>query len=115
MEWHYYLMVFMYLIAGIFHLAKPKVYLKIIPSYLPFPIQLIFWSGIAEIVLAIGLLFPVTKTISIYGVVLMLLIYLPVHIYMIKADPKLIGAPRWFSILRFPLQFVLIWWVLYYL
>jgi len=105
----------MYVLAGIFHFVKPRMYLKIIPSYMPAPKVLIFWSGVAEIVLSLGLLFDETKVWSIYGIVLMLLIFLPIHIYMIKEDPKKIGAPRWFSVLRFPLQFVLIWWALLYL
>lgn len=115
MEWHFYLMVFMYAVAGIFHLVKPKMYLKIMPQYMPNPKALVFWSGAAELVLSLGLLFNETRTMSIYGVVLMLLIFLPIHIYMIKEDPKKIGAPRWFSVIRFPMQFGLIWWALYYL
>jgi len=115
MEWHFYLMVFMYTIAGIFHLVKPRVYLRIIPPYMPFKKALVFWSGVAEVVLSLGLLFRQTRVLSIYGIVLMLLIFLPVHVYMIKENPKKIGAPRWFSIIRFPMQFLLVWWTLYYL
>jgi len=115
MEWHFYLMVLMYALAGILHFIKPKMYLKIMPTYMSNPLALIFWSGVAEIVLGLGLLFEETRTVSIYGIVLMLLVFLPVHIYMIKEDPKKIGATRWFSILRLPIQFGLIWWALFYL
>lgn len=115
MSWHFYLMVFMYVFTGFFHFIKPRIYLKIMPSYMPTPKALVFWSGVAEIMLALGLLFNETRTISIYGIVLMLLVFLPVHVYMIKENPKKIGVPRWFSIARFPLQFVLIWWALFYL
>jgi len=82
---------------------------------MPKPRVLIFWSGVAEILLGLGLLFDETRVLSIYGIVLMLLVFLPIHIYMIKENPKKIGAPRWFSILRFPMQFGLIWWALFYL
>jgi len=61
------------------------------------------------------LLFQETKELSIYGIVLMLLVFLPVHVYMIKENPRKIGVPRWFSIIRLPIQFVLIWWALFYL
>lgn len=115
MKWHFYIMVFMYCLAGIFHFVKPKMYLKIMPSYMPNPKALVFWSGVAELVLSLGLLLNQTRLASIYGVVLMLIVFLPVHVYMIKQDPQKIGVPRWFSVVRLPIQFVLIWWALYYL
>lgn len=115
MEWHFYLMAAMYIFTGVMHFYKPKAYLKITPSYLPKPKQLIFWSGVAEVLLGIGLLIAPLKKWSIYGIVLMLFVFIPVHIYMIQAPKETIGVPKWFSVIRFPLQFLLIWWALYYL
>ncbi len=115
MAWHFYLMAFIYALAGIWHFVKPKMYLKIMPPYFKTPRKLIFWSGVAEVVLALGLLFKTTIIYAIYGIVLMLLAFLPVHIYMLQEDQKKIKVPKWFSIIRLPIQFVLIWWAIYYL
>lgn len=105
----------MFIIAGVFHFIKPKAYLQIMPPYIPFPKAMVLWSGIAEIGLGIGLLFNTTKNLSIYGIVLMLLIFFPVHIYMLQSEKASKGVPKWFLWLRIPLQFILIWWALFYL
>ena len=59
--WHLYLMAAMYLFAGVMHFIKPKAYLRIMPRYLPNPKVLVALSGVAEIILGIGLCFSATK------------------------------------------------------
>ncbi len=113
--WHFLLMAGMYILAGIFHFLKPKAYLRIMPRYLPQPKLLVYLSGAAEIILGIALLFKETKTIAIYGIILMLLVFLLVHFYMLSSKKAAAGIPYWALLLRLPLQFVLIWWAYYYL
>ncbi len=114
-SWHFLLMAAMYIIAGIFHFIKPKAYLRIMPRYLPAHKLLIVLSGISEILLGIGLLFEETKEFAIYGIILMLLIFLLVHFYMLSSKKAGAGIPAWALMLRLPLQFVLIWWAYFYL
>lgn len=113
--WHLYLMSIMYIFAGIMHFVKPKMYMRIMPRYLPAHKQLVLLSGLAEILLGIGLLFTSTRNASIYGIVIMLLIFLLVHFYMLSSKKAAAGISRWILIARIPLQFVLIWWALFYL
>ncbi|MBT8296422.1 MAG: DoxX family protein [Gramella sp.] len=113
--WHLYLMAFMYIIAGIFHFLKPKMYMRIMPRYLPAHKSLVYLSGMAEILLGIGLLFPATKNLAIYGIILMLSIFFLVHFYMLSSEKAAAGLPKWILIVRIPLQFVLIWWAWFYL
>lgn len=113
--WHFLLMASMYLLAGIFHFLKPKAYLRIMPRYLPQHKLLVYLSGAAEIILAIALLFEETKILAIYGIILMLLIFLLVHFYMLSSKKAGAGIPVWALILRLPLQFVLIWWAYFYI
>ena len=108
-------MAVMYIIAGIFHFLKPRAYLRIMPRYLPKPKLLVYLSGGAEILLGLGLLLPETKTIAIYAIILMLVIFLLVHFYMLSSKKAGAGIPVWALILRLPLQFVLIWWAYFYL
>ena len=105
----------MYILAGIFHFLKPKAYLRIMPRYLPQPKLLVYLSGAAEILLGIGLFFDETKNLSIFGIILMLLVFLLVHFYMLSSKKAAAGIPVWALILRLPLQFVLIWWAYFYL
>lgn len=113
--WDLYLMASMYLLAGIMHFVYPKAYLRIMPRYLPNHKGLVFWSGIAEIVLGIALCFPLTKNWAIYGIILMLAIFLLVHFYMLSGKKASAGIPKWVLILRIPLQFGLMYWAYWYL
>lgn len=113
--WHLYLMAIMYIVAGIFHFIKPKMYMRIMPRYLPAHKALVLLSGLAEIILGIGLLFPATKDYAIYGIILMLLIFFLVHFYMLSSEKAGAGLPRWALIVRIFLQFIIIWWAWYYL
>lgn len=108
-------MACMYILAGIVHFIKPKMYMRIMPRYLPAHKILVYLSGVAEILLGIGLLFPETRNVAVYGIVAILVIFLLVHFYMLSSKKAGAGIPKWVLILRIPLQFILIWWALYYL
>jgi uncharacterized membrane protein len=72
-----YLMAGFYLFGGINHFRTPEFYLPLIPDYLPTPDLLNLLAGIAEIVLAIGLLIPNTRNWAAWGVIAMLLAFIP--------------------------------------
>ncbi len=113
--WHLYLMAGMYMLAGLMHFLFPKVYLKVMPPYLPAPKFLVYTSGIAEILLGIGLFYEKSRDLTIFGIILMLTIFLLVHIHMLT-DPKASGGlPKWLLIARIPIQFGLIFWAYSYL
>ena len=113
--WHFYLMAVMYIVAGIFHFIKPRAYLRIMPRYLPKHKLLVFLSGVIEIMLGVALSVPEFTTVAIYGVILMLLAFMPVHIYMLLEKKAHLGIPKWVLILRIALQFGLMYWAWYYL
>jgi uncharacterized membrane protein len=75
-----------YLFAGINHFINPEFYLPLIPPYLPNHEMINWLAGIAEIVLAIGMIFPTTRRISAYGIIAMLIAFIPSHVYMIQLD-----------------------------
>ena len=105
----------MYFFAGIMHFVKPKAYLRIMPRYLPQHKILVFLSGIAEILLAVGVCFKETKNLSIFGIIAMLAVFLLVHFYMLTGEKAAAGIPVWVLVFRIPLQFVLMFWALWYL
>ncbi len=112
--WHLYVMTLIYILAGIMHFIKPKAYMRIMPRYLSNHKQLVYASGVVEIALGIGLCFPETKTVSIYGIIAMLVVFLLVHVYMLTGKKASAGIPKWILILRIPLQFVLMYWAWWY-
>ena len=105
----------LYTVGGMAHFLFPKVYLRIMPRYLPSPKFLVFLSGIAEIMLGVGLCFEETRNSSIYGIILMLIAFLLVHFYMLSGKKASAGIPKWILILRIPLQFGLMYWAYAYL
>lgn len=88
------------------------MYRKVIPPYFPFPILIVYLSGIIEIVLGGALFYAHTRSLAIWGIMIMLLGFLPVHIYMLQEN---FGMPRWLLWLRIPIQFLLIFWAYTYL
>jgi len=113
--WHLYLMALIYILAGFIHFLKPEVYLRIMPRYLPAHKALVYLSGAFEIGLGVGLCFPATKNLAIYGIILMLAVFLLIHFYMLSSKKAGAGIPVWALVLRIPLQFFLMWWAYYYL
>lgn len=113
--WHLYLMAAIYVIAGCLHFIKPKMYLRIMPRYIPQPKLMVSLSGLAEIALGLGLCFPYTKDWSIYGIIIMLIIFLLVHFYMLSSEKAGAGIPRWILLLRIPIQFGLMYWAYWYI
>ena len=108
-------MGFLYVFAGVFHFIKPKIYLKIIPDYLPNHKLLVHLSGVIEIVLGVSVCIPLLKNISIVFLILMLFFFLLVHFYMISNTKAASGLPKWLLILRIPMQFLLMYWAYSYL
>jgi len=47
--------------SGVVHLAKPEVYLPLMPSWVPKHREVILASGVAELACAAGLLYPRTR------------------------------------------------------
>jgi len=115
MPWHLYAMAGMYILAGVFHFIFPKAYLRIMPRYVPYPKNLVYLSGLAEILLGIALCIPETKNWAIWGIILLLLVFLLVHFNMLKGEKEAAGVPKWILLLRIPLQFGLMYWAYWYL
>ena len=113
--WDLYLMAGMYVFAGIMHFLKPSAYMRIMPRYLPSHKELVYLSGLSEIILGIALCIPLLKNTAIICIIGMLTVFLPVHFYMLTGKKAASGIPKWLLILRIPLQFGLMYWAYFYL
>ena len=108
-----YLQAFLYIAAGANHFINPKGYLAIMPAYIPAHSLMVVISGVAEIVLGLGLLFPATRSISAWGLIVLLFAVFPANVFMATSD-KFAGMSAWLRWGRLPLQGLLIWWVYKY-
>jgi uncharacterized membrane protein len=106
-----YAMASIYIIAGIVHLVKPEALMFLMPLWMPAPITMIILSGIVEITLGIGLIPEKTRKLSAWGIITLLVVYFFVNHATMSVD-FFYKESEWFllSLLRLPLQFVLIWW-----
>ncbi len=89
-----------YVLAGVNHFINPEFYYPLIPDYLPFHEAINYISGVAEILLGIGVLVNKTRSLSSYLLVAMLVFFIPAHIYFIKIGSCIesgLCVPEWIS------------------
>jgi uncharacterized membrane protein len=109
-----YLMIVLFVMAGINHFLHPKMYLKIVPSWIPAHEPIVFVTGILEIIFALFLIWPSTRITGAWLLIGLLIAIFPANIQMAmdyhrQADPHL-----WIVVMRLPLQILLIWWAWIY-
>ena len=99
--------------AGVMHFIKPHWYERIMPPYIPAQRELVYASGVAEIVGALGTMHPRTRRPAGLFLIATLVAVFPANVHMaINADdfgdvPG--GAPALWA--RLPLQALFVFWV----
>ena len=107
-----YVLAILFVVAGVLHFVWPRAYARIVPPALPYPMALVYISGVGEVLGGLGLLVPSLREWAALWLVALLVAVFPANIYMAVA-PERAGfgvAPVWLW-LRLPLQLVLIAWV----
>lgn len=105
-----YVMVALYILAGINHFINPLFYKRIMPPWLPGHTLLIYISGVCEIVLGILLLLPQARRMAAWGIIALLVAVFPANVQMMLNYQQEQNPYLWIAVLRLPLQLLLIWW-----
>ncbi len=105
-----YIMVILYLAAGINHFVHPGMYRRIVPAFLPLKNELVVISGFCEILFAILLLPVATRVFAAWAIIILLIAIFPANIQMMLNYHRRSDSRLWLTVVRLPLQFVLIWW-----
>ncbi len=114
-KFFFYLMIVVYTAIGLNHLLLPERFLWIMPSWTPYPLFLIYVSGVAEIVLAMLLIPEKTRKISAWLIIAMLIVYFVVIHSAQTVDFYKTGNKYFLlTVLRLAFQFVLIRWAWLY-
>ena len=100
-----------FILAGINHFVIPVFYLQIMPSYLPFPTELIYLSGFAEIVCGSLLLPQKSRRVGAWLTIALLIAVFPANVQMVFNEFENRGLLFYAAIARLPFQFLMIWWV----
>jgi uncharacterized membrane protein len=109
-----YVLALLMVAAGVNHFRNPRFYLRIMPPYLPWHGPLVFLSGVAEVLLGVGLVVPQTSRLAAWGLIALFVAVFPANLYMTmnpERFKKLHPALLW---LRLPLQGILILWAWWY-
>lgn len=98
--------------VGVLHFATPQPFLTMMPSALPFPLALVYVSGIAEIAGGAGLFVPRLRKAASFGLIALYIAVFPANLNMAihdlpLGDTKLPPVALWG---RLPLQLVFIAW-----
>ena len=102
------IMSIFYVGVGIKHFTNPMWFIKIVPPILPFKLSLVYISGIFEILLGTMLLFPVTRYIAAWGLILLLIAVFPANIYLAMTNGAALNTTPLIAWGRLPFQFVFI-------
>jgi len=105
-----YLMAILYVAAGINHFWHPAMYLSIMPPYMPWHATLVNISGAAEILLGLLLIPVATRRLASIGIIFLLIAVFPANVQMTINYAYQHNPNTWVTILRLPLQVLLIWW-----
>tara|TARA_Y200000002_G_C22669349_1_gene659284 strand:+ start:1807 stop:2181 length:375 start_codon:yes stop_codon:yes gene_type:complete len=100
-----------YVIVGIKHFIEPEYFLSIVPPYLPYHLELVYVSGLFEVLFGILILLPKYRYYGAIGLILLLIAVFPANIYLAQNEiaQEAIGATQEIAIWRLPIQGVLIW------
>ncbi len=71
-----------FILIGIEHFREPQKFVDIVPSFLPFPLFLVYLTGIMEIGGGLGIIYPETREITGRFMVLFLLAVYPANFHM---------------------------------
>lgn len=89
----------------------PDFYVRIMPPYIPFHLEVVYLTGVLEIIGGVGMLISAYRKWTAYGLILLLLAIFPANLHMAMNPDLFTETPIWGLYLRLPLQFVLIGWV----
>ena len=97
-----------FIVAGVTHFTNEAFFTSIVPPYLPWPVAIVYVSGVAEIALGVLLMIPASTALAGWGLIALLIVVFPANLHM-AMNPGLYPATSPTALLiRLPVQGVLI-------
>ncbi len=110
-----WLLVAVYLLAGVLHLVAPSPFLSIVPVWVPFPRQVVLLTGLCEIAGAVGLMLPRWRRLAAVMLALYAICVFPANIKH-AIDGLMYGRNQLGPAYHLPRLFfqpVIVWWTLF--
>jgi len=100
-----------FVFAGLMHFKNTRFYVAIMPDYAPAHKELVYASGVAEIVGGLGLMAPATRRAAGWWLIATLIAVFPANVHMAQHPERYKKVPRAGLYARLPFQGVFIAWV----
>jgi len=96
--------------AGIDHLLSPDFYVSIMPPWIPGHLELVYLSGVFEIMGGVGVLIPCFRAFAGVGLVALLIAVYPANLHMAFNPHLFPDIPLVALYIRLALQFLAVYW-----
>jgi uncharacterized membrane protein len=102
-----------FVVAGLMHFVKLRLYMRIMPPYVPAHEMMVYASGMAEVAGGAGLMMPRYRRIAGWWLIATLIGVFPANLHMALNPDDYSEIPGGAAVLwaRLPLQAVLCAWV----
>ena len=97
-----------YISIGISHFTSPIWYVQIVPPYLPYKLELVYISGLFEILFGGMLFFRKTRFLAGWGLILLLIAVYPANIYLAQTNGAAMNTTPLIAWGRLPVQFIFV-------
>lgn len=106
----------MLLFTGTAHFYKTSEMVQMMPDFLPYKTEIVYLTGVLEILGAVGLVIERTAKLTSIALILFFLAVLPANIIGSMKQVQLGGMENGPAYLyfRIPFQILLIWWAYYF-
>ncbi len=99
-----------FFVAGLNHFVNPDFYVGIMPPYLPAHLELVYLSGLFEILGGAAVLAPGLRTSAGWGLIILLLAVFPANLHMALNPESFPDMSRFALYARLPVQALFIVW-----
>ena len=102
-------------LVGSDHWINPQRYLPMMPPWIPLHLELVLFTGAAEIVGGIGLLWAKTRRLAGLMLAVYFVAVFPANVHNALSGLAVDGLPQasWYYWLRLPFQPLAIWWAVF--
>ncbi len=109
------LLALVYVPFGLFHLLSADKLLPIMPPWVPFPREVILFTGACEVAGGLGLFIPPLRRAAGIGLALYAVGVFPANLHHALDDVRVPGLPSswWYHGPRLAFQPVFVWWALW--
>jgi uncharacterized membrane protein len=104
----------MFTFTGVTHFTKMKEdFVRMVPKALPRPLALVYFTGICELLGAVGILLPQFRSLAGSCLIILLIVMFPANVNAARNKIPLRGKPPTPLRVRLPMQVLfigLVWW-----